>query len=132
MDGMVGLPAVPSRPVPNTLDETTVTAPWQVKVHESLKASGIRTVVYVPDEVQATVDGACALAFSTERPVALILDALLTGGKKGLPGYGDEDQAATASRAPGGHGAAAPAHGAQSLVSAGEARREGVMHRQEC
>lgn len=35
------------------------------------------------DEVQPTVDGACRLAFQTDRPLALILSPLLTGGKKG-------------------------------------------------
>ena len=37
-----------------------------------------------PDEIRPTLDGATALAFSTERPVAIILSPLLTGGKKGL------------------------------------------------
>jgi sulfopyruvate decarboxylase alpha subunit len=36
------------------------------------------------NEVRPTLDGATALAFSTERPVAIILSPLLTGGKKGL------------------------------------------------
>lgn len=35
------------------------------------------------DEIGPTLDGATALAFSTERPVAIILSPLLTGGKKG-------------------------------------------------
>ena len=34
------------------------------------------------DELERLVDGACRLAFSTDRPVALILSPLLTGGKQ--------------------------------------------------
>lgn len=34
------------------------------------------------DEVAKVVDGACKLAFSTDRPVAIILSPLLTGGKQ--------------------------------------------------
>ena len=34
------------------------------------------------EEVQPTIDGAARLAFGTERPVAIILSPLLTGGKR--------------------------------------------------
>ena len=63
------------------------------------------------DEVRPVVDGACALAFSTERPVALVLSPLLTGGKKGLPAYEDEQPAAARSGrgAGGGEGGVKPA-----------------------
>ena len=78
-----------------------------------------------PDEVPAIVDGASALAFQTERPVALILDPLLTGGKRGLPAYGEEDLADAAPPA-------APAGTARGrrATDAG-AGRAGVIHRQE-
>ena len=36
------------------------------------------------EDLQTTLDGAIAMAFQTERPVAIILSPLLTGGKKGL------------------------------------------------
>ena len=34
------------------------------------------------DEVERVMNGACQLAFSTDRPVAIILSPLLTGGKQ--------------------------------------------------
>jgi sulfopyruvate decarboxylase alpha subunit len=87
------------------------------------------------DEVPAIVDGASALAFQTERPVALILDPLLTGGKRGLPSYGDEDQAPAGADPPGAAVAGTVRGGARGAHESAAGRRasgEGTMRRQEC
>ena len=78
------------------------------------------------DEVPPIVEGASALAFQTERPVALILDPLLTGGKKGLPAYGAEEPAAPPA-APGGPARRRPPRTDSGPGPAGVIRRqEGV------
>src|SRR5436190_16091723 len=87
------------------------------------------------DEVPAIVSGAGALAFSTERPLALILSPLLTGGKRGLPSYGDEDEAAVPSPAASGSGAksaAAREDGRGRPLPDQPASGAALMHRQEC
>ncbi len=89
------------------------------------------------DEVRPVVDGACALAFSTERPVALILSALLTGGKKGLPPYEDEQPSVERSGQGRGRGAGPQAgwpDGQPSGAPRGGrgARPQERMRRQEC
>lgn len=88
-----------------------------------------------PDVVRAVVDGACALAFSTERPVALVLSPLLTGGKRWLPAYDDEEPEVGRSRPDGVHGADTPAGGAQTRPAERPprpVRQDGGMRRQEC
>ncbi|HEX2514427.1 MAG TPA: thiamine pyrophosphate-dependent enzyme [Chloroflexota bacterium] len=82
-----------------------------------------------PEEVRPVVDGACALAFSTERPVALVLSPLLTGGKKGLPAYEDEQPALERSGRGGGRGAGSGAADRLAERGAGPQVR---MRRQEC
>jgi thiamine pyrophosphate-dependent acetolactate synthase large subunit-like protein len=87
------------------------------------------------DEVPAIVNGAGALAFSTERPVALILSPLLTGGKRGLPSYGDEDEAAVPSPVASGSdakSAAAREDGRGRPLPDQPASGAALMHRQEC
>jgi sulfopyruvate decarboxylase alpha subunit len=78
------------------------------------------------DEVREIADGACALAFSTERPVALILSPLLTGGKRGLPAYGDEDEGGDGPASGGGAERSAPPEGPRRASPAG------AMDRQAC
>jgi sulfopyruvate decarboxylase alpha subunit len=82
------------------------------------------------DEVRPVVDGACALAFSTERPVAIVLSPLLTGGKKGLPPYEEEEPAvARPGRGGGGGRAVGPRPESSHTLGALPSER---MRRQEC